>query len=131
MYAELLALFLFCMLYFSCSPLIYLLVYISLLLLYWVAKYSLLRLCKAPPIYSHSIHNMAMQIILVGLMMNSIVSPLYYGNVDKSNPKTCLECWKIYWYYTLNFLIILFFLTCRYQIVCLYYFFKNKIMSLS
>lgn len=44
-YAELLALFLFCMLYFSCSPIIYLLVYVSLLLIYWVAKYSLLRLC--------------------------------------------------------------------------------------
>lgn len=75
-----LALFLFCMLYFSCMPLIYIFVYISLFLLYWVLKYNLIRLASKPPIYGHSINELAMKIVVIGLAINSLVSPLYFGN---------------------------------------------------
>jgi len=43
------------MIYFSCMPIIYLLSFVSLLLLYWTVKYKFIRIDRRPPLYAHSI----------------------------------------------------------------------------
>jgi hypothetical protein len=53
--ADGLALFLFCMIYFSCMPIIYFFCLASMILLYWVAKYKFVRLDQKPPVYAHTI----------------------------------------------------------------------------
>lgn len=84
-YSEILSLFLFCMLYFACMPIVYLFVYVSLFLLYWIVKYKFVRMDRRPPVYAHAINDLAVKIIVIGLTINSVVSPLYYGAQDSKS----------------------------------------------
>lgn len=128
-YAEMLALFLFCMLYFSAIPIIYLASYLSMVFLYWVVKYKFVRLDPKPPVYSHSINELATKVVLFGLAINSIVSPLYYGGIVEGDPFSLFESMTTYWYYLVNLIIIIMFGFFRVQTLKLYYFMKSAIIG--
>ncbi len=93
----------------------------SLFLLYWVSKYSLIRLSSKPPVYGHSISELAMKIVVIGLAINSLVTPLYLGNLEGDNDSNWLDRWCEYWYYSVNFVMLILFLTCRVQLIRLLY----------
>ena len=95
------------MLYFSCMPLIFILSFLSLLLFYWTTKYKLIRYDKPPPVFAHSVNSLAVNIVHIGLAINCLVSPLYYGNLHGDNDSPWLTRYLTYWYYTLLLLIII------------------------
>ena len=117
------------MLYFSCMPLIYPLAFFSLLLFYWVAKYKLIRVDHKPPFYNHSISELVTRYAFIGLAINCIVSPLYYGNMNGDNDSTWLSRYATYWYYTATLVIIILFTFFQVSIIKFYYFAKSKLLK--
>lgn len=117
------------MLYFSCMPLVFILSFLSMLLFYWVAKYKLIRLDKKPPIYAHSISELSINIIYIGLALNSLVSPLYYGNIYDNNDSLWIDRYITYWYYTLNFFVLVLYGLFRVRLANLYYCWKHKFLD--
>lgn len=107
-----LALFLFAMLYYSAMPVIFLFVFASLLLLYWSMKITFVKFCRKPPIYSHSISRLCVKICFYGVLINCIVSPLYFG-AESYNNGVALGFFQrilLQWYYVVLFFLILLYL---------------------
>lgn len=117
------------MLYFSCIPIIYPLTYLSLVLLYWVVKYKFIRLDRKPPVYSHSINSLAVQTVFIGLIINSLMSPLYYGGLEE-NHTSVFARWAKYWYYLLNAVVLILFGFFRTPTLKAYYRVKNFLLVL-
>lgn len=115
------------MLYFSCIPIIYPLTYLSLVLLYWVVKYKFIKLDRKPPVYSHSINTLAVQAVLIGLIINSLMSPLYYGGLE-GNHASVFARWAKYWYYLLNAVVLILFGFFRTPTLKVYYRVKNFLL---
>ena len=114
------------MLYFSVMPMIYMFVYLSLVMLYWVAKYKFLRHDEIPHVYSHAINDLAVKITLFGLGINSVVSPIYYGGFNQDGANIFARI-AHYWYYLINLIIIVVFYFGKVQMLKLYYLIKNFI----
>ena len=117
------------MLYFSSMPIIYLFVYVSLVFLYWVAKYNFLRMSCIPPKYAHAMNELGLKILLLGLAINAFVSPLYYTHLNGNIESTTFESLLRYWYYLLTLIIIIFFGFLPRQTTDAYFFMKNFILN--
>lgn len=82
---------------------------------------------KRPPIYAHSISEVSTKIFCIGLAINSLVSPLYYGNLYDDPEAGVAERYLTYWYYTLNFVVLILFMFFREPIIKLFFLIKNKV----
>lgn len=70
-----------------------------------------------------------MKAVVIGLIINSLISPLYYGGLEDKDTSPFAR-WVDYWYYTLNGVILVVFGLFRTAALKAYYRLKNFLLLL-
>lgn len=70
----------FTLLYFPIMPVIFIFSGLSLFLMYWTVKATFIRTCRKPPIYNHVLNRLGFRMILFGIILNCILTPLFFGS---------------------------------------------------
>ena len=77
-YASLLTIIFFTLLFGSCIPILYPLTFLALLVQFWCYKFIFIRFCKKPLVYNHSMSRKASNMLFFGLIMHCIACPIFF-----------------------------------------------------
>jgi hypothetical protein len=79
-------------------PILWIFGTVSIILLYWSYKYIFINYCQQPLVYGHSINHLITKIILFGICLSSLTTPLLIGGVF-TKPLSVTERYMRYIYY--------------------------------
>ena len=124
-YASLLTIIFFTLLFGSCIPILYPLTFLALLVQFWCYKFIFIRFCKKPLVYNHSMSRKASNMLFFGLIMHCIACPIFfkspqiYPQFQSNQHQSFFDRIFSMWYYFVLLLLIVAYLTIRNPILSL------------
>lgn len=78
-YSSAIVISLFTFLYFTAIPLVLLLGFVSMTVLFWVCKFVFVKKSESLPKMSHSVNHTVANILMFALIIHCVMAPIYLG----------------------------------------------------
>ena len=99
-------------------PLLWVLGFISIVILYFIQKLIFVKYCSKPLIFSHSVNHIVTRLVLFGIVLSCATAPILFGGVIDKGSIT--ERYIRYLYYPiLGGLILVYMFTKKYWLKCM------------